>query len=175
MKMKGLKSLAEEEKTAICQDYLKGEKVVIIAMEHEAHSATIYRVLHERNIKLRRASPKPQPAPEPEVPTPESLFSQRVEGLVSRAGVIPPDMTLDVIYGVLIKTLKEDPVGTINTLFPAGNTFTAEMAIQAAAEYYITRILDSMPEFENLGEGKWKLKEGGVTQDETIHQGRKPG
>lgn len=46
--------ITEEIKQAVCRDYERGEKVVIITMEHKIDHATMYRILREKNIVLRR-------------------------------------------------------------------------------------------------------------------------
>jgi hypothetical protein len=61
--------VTEEVKQAVVRDYERGEKVVIITMEHHIDHATMYRILREKNVILRRHDVKvtrknPDPKPE---------------------------------------------------------------------------------------------------------------
>lgn len=46
--------VTEEVKQAVVRDYERGEKVVIITMEHHIDHATMYRILREKKVVLRR-------------------------------------------------------------------------------------------------------------------------
>lgn len=41
-------------KDAVVQDYLRGGKTAAIQVEHEVGPGMMYRILHKRNVKLRR-------------------------------------------------------------------------------------------------------------------------
>jgi len=43
---------AEEIKDAVVRDYLRGDKGIVIQMEHKVSASTMYRILHERGVKL---------------------------------------------------------------------------------------------------------------------------
>lgn len=46
--------LNPEVKDAIVRDYLRGDKTAVIQAECKIGPATMYRILHKRNVKLRR-------------------------------------------------------------------------------------------------------------------------
>lgn len=57
MRAKGQR-IPEEVKDAVCRDYQKGDKVIVITMEHGIDAGSLYRILDERHIPLRRGSRK---------------------------------------------------------------------------------------------------------------------
>jgi transposase-like protein len=50
--------ISEETKEAVCRDYLRGDKIIVITMEHHIDSSTLYRILDEKHIQLRRGDLK---------------------------------------------------------------------------------------------------------------------
>jgi len=46
--------LTEKVRDAVVRDYLQGDKAIIILMEHKISPGEMYRILHARQVKLRR-------------------------------------------------------------------------------------------------------------------------
>lgn len=72
MRNKRREDLTEELKTNVVRDYLRGNKAIIIQMEHKISPGVMYRILQARKVKLRRVDlsiaqrgRKPEEAPAP--------------------------------------------------------------------------------------------------------------
>ena len=48
------KDLPDEVKDGVVRDYLAGDKTVVIQFEYKIKPGTMYRILHDRNVTLRR-------------------------------------------------------------------------------------------------------------------------
>ena len=53
--------LTETVKDAVVRDYLRGDKAIIIQMEHTISPGEVYRILHARQVNLRRVPPPLRP------------------------------------------------------------------------------------------------------------------
>ena len=53
--------LTEKVRDAVVRDYLQGDKAIIILMEHKISPGEMYRILHARQVKLRRTHKAPVP------------------------------------------------------------------------------------------------------------------
>ena len=54
MRNKRREDLTEELKNNVVRDYLRGDKAIIIQMEHKISPGVMYRILQARKVKLRR-------------------------------------------------------------------------------------------------------------------------
>ncbi|MBA7677964.1 hypothetical protein ES703_86231 [subsurface metagenome] len=53
--------LTEKVKDEVVRDYLRGDKAIIIQMEHKVSPGEMYRILHAHQVKLRRVDKAPVP------------------------------------------------------------------------------------------------------------------
>ena len=55
--------LTEKVKDEVVRDYLRGDKTIVIQMEHKLSPGEMYRILHARQVKLRGVPATPEPLP----------------------------------------------------------------------------------------------------------------
>ncbi|KKN06950.1 hypothetical protein LCGC14_1072050 [marine sediment metagenome] len=60
MSRKRRPDLTGEMKDAVVRDYLRGDKVILIQMEHKISPAVMYRILDSRQVSLRKGEMKPK-------------------------------------------------------------------------------------------------------------------
>ncbi|KKL11730.1 hypothetical protein LCGC14_2542810, partial [marine sediment metagenome] len=60
MSRKRRPDLTEKMKDSVVQDYLQGDKTIVIQMEYKICPAVMYRILDSRQVSLRKGEMKPK-------------------------------------------------------------------------------------------------------------------
>jgi len=147
-------NLTDKVKDAVVRDYLAGAKTVVIQFEHKIGPAVMYRILHARNVKLRRADQKPETV---EV----SGFRAAVREWVATEQNDTLEQSWEKLGELLQEYLKKEPARTLIALGIRDNPFTAEDILLGGWQVIVEETLDHYPHFERIGDDEWKVRKGG--------------
>jgi len=88
-------ALTEKVKDKVVRDYLRGDKAIIIQMEHEVSPGEMYRILHARQVSLRTSGTAKPGRKTRQVPSRAAMSAQLQFGL-------------ELLKGDVIKAFKQD-------------------------------------------------------------------
>ena len=95
--------LTKNVKDAVVRDYLRGDKTIVIQMEYEISPGEMYRVLHSRQVSLRKApvkTPPKQPAAEEQLKFALGLLRDDVIKAFTQDLATGRDLQRELKYGI---------------------------------------------------------------------------
>jgi len=148
--------LTEKVKDAVVRDYLQGDKAIIIQMEYKISPGVMYRILHARQVKLRRRADEKPKLVFPLL-TAGSGFRVALWNLTLESEAWDWDDTFNKTAKILIEYLEREPNSTVEALGFLNQPFTPEQLVDRAFEMLVEFTLSYSPNFERLNDGSWKL------------------